>query len=118
MKDTDVSVWMPCWQTDIHYGPTATGSTVCRVQMLWFRREHVSGDMSKFFKEFSPQTGYTQTEDTDYEIYFECGEKDLSASCGSCPKKCVALPDGLSSCVRQTDKSVVQCEVAQYGNSL
>ena len=26
---------------------------------------------SKFFKEFSPQTGYTQTEDTDYEIYFE-----------------------------------------------
>ncbi len=32
---------------------------------------------SKFFKEFSPQTGYTQTEDTDYEIYFECGEKNL-----------------------------------------
>lgn len=37
---------------------------------------------SKFFKEFSPQTGYTQTEDTDYEIYFECGEKTCSASCG------------------------------------
>lgn len=32
---------------------------------------------SKFFKEFSPQTGYTQTEDTDYEIYFERGEKNL-----------------------------------------
>ncbi len=27
---------------------------------------------SKFFKEFSPQT-----DDTDYEIYFENGEKDL-----------------------------------------
>lgn len=26
---------------------------------------------SKFFKEFVPQTGYTQTDDTDYEIYFE-----------------------------------------------
>lgn len=32
---------------------------------------------SKFFKEFSPQTGYVQTDDTDYEIYFENGEKDL-----------------------------------------
>ena len=32
---------------------------------------------SKFFKEFSPQTGYTQTDDTDYEIYFEKGESDL-----------------------------------------
>ena len=32
---------------------------------------------SKFFKEFVPQTGYTQTDDTDYEIYFECGEKGL-----------------------------------------
>ena len=32
---------------------------------------------SKFYKEFSPQTGYIQTEDTDYEIYFEKGEKDL-----------------------------------------
>ena len=29
---------------------------------------------SKFFKEFVPQTGYTQTDDTDYEIYFENGE--------------------------------------------
>ena len=32
---------------------------------------------SKFFQEFIPQTGYTQTEDTDYEIYFENGESGL-----------------------------------------
>lgn len=32
---------------------------------------------SKFYKEFAPQTGYTQTDDTDYEIYFETGEKGL-----------------------------------------
>ena len=32
---------------------------------------------SKFFKEFVPQTGYTQTDDTDYEIYFEKGEHGL-----------------------------------------
>lgn len=32
---------------------------------------------SKFFKEFIPQTGYVQTEDTDYEIYFEKGERGL-----------------------------------------
>lgn len=32
---------------------------------------------SKFFREFSPQTGYTQTDDTDYEIYFEKGEHGL-----------------------------------------
>ncbi|MDE5825286.1 MAG: AraC family transcriptional regulator [Lachnospiraceae bacterium] len=32
---------------------------------------------SKFFKEFSPQTGYVQTDDTDYEIYFENGESGL-----------------------------------------
>ncbi len=32
---------------------------------------------SKFFKEFVPQTGYTQTDDTDYEIYFEKGERGL-----------------------------------------
>lgn len=32
---------------------------------------------SKFFKEFIPQTGYVQTDDTDYEIYFEKGEKGL-----------------------------------------
>lgn len=32
---------------------------------------------SKFFKEFSPQTGYVQTDDTDFEIYFEKGEKGL-----------------------------------------
>ncbi len=31
----------------------------------------------KFFKEFVPQTGYTQTDDTDYEVYFEHGEKGL-----------------------------------------
>jgi len=36
------------------------------------------GEMwSKFFKEFVPQTGYTQTDDTDYEIYFENGESGL-----------------------------------------
>lgn len=32
---------------------------------------------NKFFKEFIPQTGYTQTDDTDYEIYFEKGESGL-----------------------------------------
>lgn len=32
---------------------------------------------SKFFKEFVPQTGYTQTEDTDYEIYYENAESGL-----------------------------------------
>ena len=32
---------------------------------------------SKFYKEFAPQTGYRQTEDTDYEIYYENGEKNL-----------------------------------------
>lgn len=32
---------------------------------------------SKFFKEFVPQTGYTQTEDTDYEIYYENAENGL-----------------------------------------
>ncbi|MDE7259472.1 MAG: GyrI-like domain-containing protein, partial [Lachnospiraceae bacterium] len=32
---------------------------------------------SKFFKEFVPQTGYTQTDDTDYEIYFEKSERGL-----------------------------------------
>ncbi len=32
---------------------------------------------SKFFKEFVPQTNYTQTDDTDYEIYFENGENGL-----------------------------------------
>lgn len=31
----------------------------------------------KFFKEFVPQTGYTQTDDTDYEVYFENGESGL-----------------------------------------
>ena len=32
---------------------------------------------NKFFKEFVPQTGYMQTDDTDYEIYFENGENGL-----------------------------------------
>ena len=32
---------------------------------------------SKFFNEFIPQTGYMQTDDTDYEIYFENAEKGL-----------------------------------------
>ena len=32
---------------------------------------------SKFYKEFAPQTGYQQTDATDYEIYFECGESGL-----------------------------------------
>mgnify|MGYP002073882902 CR=1 FL=1 len=32
---------------------------------------------SKFFKEFVPQTGYMQTDNTDYEIYFENGESGL-----------------------------------------
>ncbi len=32
---------------------------------------------SKFYKEFIPQTGYVQTENTDYEIYFEHGENGL-----------------------------------------
>ena len=32
---------------------------------------------SKFFKEFVPQTGYTQTDDTDYELYYENGENGL-----------------------------------------
>ncbi len=37
----------------------------------------ISETWSKFFKEFSPQTGYVQTDDTDYEIYFEKGENNL-----------------------------------------
>lgn len=32
---------------------------------------------NKFFKEFVPQTGYTQTDDTNYEIYLENGERGL-----------------------------------------
>ena len=31
----------------------------------------------KFYKEFSPQTGYVQTDDTDFEIYYEKGERGL-----------------------------------------
>lgn len=37
----------------------------------------ISETWSKFFKEFVPQTGYTQTDDTDYEIYFENSEDNL-----------------------------------------
>ena len=37
----------------------------------------ISETWSKFFKEFSPQTGYIQTDDTDYEIYFEKSENNL-----------------------------------------
>lgn len=37
----------------------------------------ISETWSKFFKEFSPQTGYVQTDDTDFEIYFEKGEEGL-----------------------------------------
>lgn len=37
----------------------------------------ISETWSKFFKEFVPQTGYAQTDDTDYEIYFEEGEEGL-----------------------------------------
>lgn len=32
---------------------------------------------NKFFNEFVPQTGYMQTDDTDYEIYFDNGESGL-----------------------------------------
>ena len=32
---------------------------------------------SKFFREFVPQTGYMQTDNTDYDIYFENGESGL-----------------------------------------
>lgn len=37
----------------------------------------LSETWSKFFKEFAPQTGYMQADDTDYEIYFENGENGL-----------------------------------------
>lgn len=32
---------------------------------------------SRFYEEFVPQTGYMQTDDTDYEMYLENGESDL-----------------------------------------
>lgn len=32
---------------------------------------------SRFYKEFVPQTGYEQTDDTDFEIYYEKGESGL-----------------------------------------
>ena len=31
----------------------------------------------KFFKEFLPQSGYEQTDETDFEIYYEEGEAEL-----------------------------------------
>lgn len=37
----------------------------------------ISETWSKFFKEFVPQTGYVQTDDTDYEIYYEKGGEGL-----------------------------------------
>ena len=37
----------------------------------------ISETWNKFFKEFVPQTGYMQTDDTDFEIYFEKGEEGL-----------------------------------------
>lgn len=37
----------------------------------------LSETWSKFYKEFVPQTGYAQTDDTDYEIYFEKGESGV-----------------------------------------
>lgn len=37
----------------------------------------ISEMWSRFFKEFLPQSEYEQTEDTDYEIYFEKGEPGL-----------------------------------------
>lgn len=37
----------------------------------------LSRTWDQFFKEFVPQTDYTQTDDTDYEVYFERGEKGL-----------------------------------------
>lgn len=32
---------------------------------------------SRFYKEFVPQTGYMQTDDADFEIYYEKGESGL-----------------------------------------
>ena len=63
--------------------------TVCAARLKTARRISITGSVfcwmwipikenwSKFFKEFSPQTGYIQTDDTDYEIYFENGESGL-----------------------------------------
>jgi len=39
--------------------------------------ECISQTWSRFFREFLPQSDYEQTDLTDYEIYFEKGEKDL-----------------------------------------
>lgn len=43
---------------------------------------------SKFYKEFVPQTGYVQTDDTDFEIYFEKGEEGLMCELWIPVKKC------------------------------
>lgn len=37
----------------------------------------ISQMWEKFLKEFSPQTGYKQTDETDYELYLENAEPDL-----------------------------------------
>lgn len=37
----------------------------------------ISETWSRFYKEFVPQTGYVQTDDTDFEIYYENGEEGL-----------------------------------------
>ena len=37
----------------------------------------ISAMWSRFYREFLPQSGYHQTELTDYEIYFEKGEIGL-----------------------------------------
>lgn len=44
---------------------------------------------SKFYKEFVPQTGYTQTEDTDFELYFEEGKKGVVCELWIPVEKCV-----------------------------
>ena len=46
-------------------------------QCFGFSVDCLNETWSKFFKEFIPQTGYMQTKDTDYEIYFENGEEGL-----------------------------------------
>ncbi len=50
--------------------------------------ECISETWSKFFKEFVPQTGYMQTDDTDYEIYFENGESGVFCELWVPVKKC------------------------------
>ncbi|MDE7210084.1 MAG: AraC family transcriptional regulator [Lachnospiraceae bacterium] len=50
--------------------------------------ECIGETWSKFFKEFVPQTGYMQTDDTDYEIYFENGESGVFCELWVPVKKC------------------------------